>query len=78
MSIEKVFCLLLFVLSKTKIKHNPTRNDQTYFIYHSKELTQRTKRILKYKNRVTLIKSNSKQSKHKVIFFIKIIYVGPK
>ena len=51
MGIEKLFCLLLFMLARAYIKHNPNKNDQTHSISNIKKLTQNTKRILKYKNR---------------------------
>ena len=49
--IEELFYLLLFVLNRAYIKHNPKRNKQTHTAPHVKKLTQITKIILKYENR---------------------------
>ena len=49
--IEELFYLLLFVLNRAYIKHNPKRNKQTHTAPHVKKLTQIMKIILKYENR---------------------------
>ena len=49
--IEELFYLLLFVLNRAYIKHNPKRNKRTHTAPHVKKLMQIMKIILKYENR---------------------------